>query len=239
MCEIIDEEKYELVDQDTIELFNHIHVMRCALISMQEISEILQTKDFFVETKMDGERFQIHIENGNYKYYSRNGLDYTSTYGNNRTCGALTPFLANNLSNDIKSIVLDGEMMVWNKERLIYHVKGENFDVKSIKEDDPYLRPCFCVFDVLFLNNECLLAKPLIERYRLVETLMKEQQGVLTISRRDKLRDFQHFVDSLNDAIDKNEEGVVIKEIDGKYRPGTRIGWYKIKPDVSFFLFIL
>lgn len=202
---------------------------------MAQIENKLITIDFFVETKMDGERFQIHIENGLFKYYSRNGYDYTQTFGSNRSEGALTPFLCNNLADNIKNAILDGEMMVWNKERLIYHVKGEDIDVKNIKNDDPVLRPCFVVFDLLFYNDECMLGKPLVERDRLVKHLIKEQQGVIMVSSRNKLRDFQHFVDSLNEAIDKNEEGIVIKETDSKYRPGTRVGWYKIKPDVSSF----
>lgn len=41
----------------------------------------IDDKLFYVENKFDGERFQLHMENGVFKYFSRNGFDYTGTYG--------------------------------------------------------------------------------------------------------------------------------------------------------------
>lgn len=38
-------------------------------------------REFFVENKFDGERFQLHMADGKFKYFSRNGFDYTSTFG--------------------------------------------------------------------------------------------------------------------------------------------------------------
>ena len=57
---------------------------------------------------------------------------------------------------------------------------------------------------------------------------------------RIKLRDGDHFVEHFNKAFDSNEEGVVIKQEDSKYRPGQRErgGWFKMKPDVSHSVYI-
>lgn len=51
---------------------------------------------------------------------------------------------------------------------------------------------------------------------------------------RVRVRDAAHFLECLNKAFDSNEEGIVIKQEDSKYRPGQREkgGWFKIKPDV-------
>lgn len=43
----------------------------------------------------------------------------------------------------------------------------------------------------------------------------------------------------LDDAIDNNEEGIVVKDPLSIYKPNSRIsGWYKIKPEVRFFLIL-
>ena len=42
----------------------------------------------------------------------------------------------------------------------------------------------------------------------------------------------QDCADALNDAIDRREEGIMVKDPDSPYKPNTRKGgWYKIKPE--------
>ena len=46
------------------------------------------------------------------------------------------------------------------------------------------------------------------------------------------------MVKALNDAIDRQEEGLILKNPDSIYKPAAKIGggWYKIKPEVNFLL---
>ena len=42
----------------------------------------------------------------------------------------------------------------------------------------------------------------------------------------------QDCADALNDAIDRREEGIMVKDPESPYKPNTRKGgWYKIKPE--------
>jgi ATP-dependent DNA ligase len=57
---------------------------------------------------------------------------------------------------------------------------------------------------------------------------------------------FLYFVSSsdilekLNQAIDNQDEGIVVKDFESYYIPSQRnAGWYKIKPDVCTLKFIL
>lgn len=36
---------------------------------------------YYLENKFDGERFQLHMNGGKFKYFSRNGFDFTEKYG--------------------------------------------------------------------------------------------------------------------------------------------------------------
>lgn len=38
------------------------------------------SKIYYVETKFDGERLQVHKKNNEVKLFSRNGIDYTKIY---------------------------------------------------------------------------------------------------------------------------------------------------------------
>lgn len=87
---------------------------------------------------------------------------------------------------------------------------------------------------MIFINGENLIEKPYAERIRKLRTIIDEKRGGLMLCEREKVRDADHFLECLNRAFDSNEEGVVIKQEDSKYRPGKREkgGWYKMKPDV-------
>lgn len=111
---------------------------------------------------------------------------------------------------------------------------AENFTAKYLKQDDQQCRPCYVIYDLIYLNGESLTKIPYAERIRKLKTLFREQKGALVCCERTKLRDADHFLECLNKAFDANEEGVVIKEQDSKYHPGKREhgGWFKMKPDV-------
>lgn len=60
---------------------------------------------------------------------------------------------------------------------------GMNFDVKNLKADSVH-RPCYCVFDILYLNGKTITNKPLSERVRILDNLFEPIKGVIEKSRR-------------------------------------------------------
>lgn len=228
-------EKIELEEQPKqlmVEPFFHVKSMLCYRLKMSDINNLLSKNDFYSETKMDGERFQIHIKNGEFRYFSRNGFDFTKTYGNSRHDGSLSPSINSLFLMDVRNLILDGEMMVWNKANQTYHTKGENFDVKKLNTNDPSIRPCFVVYDLLFLNDDILINKPYAERVRILKKLFREQAGVMVQCERHKIAGSEDLLNEFNKALDNKEEGLVIKTLDSFYQPGERAGgWYKMKAD--------
>ncbi|XP_055914107.1 DNA ligase 4 isoform X2 [Eupeodes corollae] len=221
----------ELCLEKVIAPFNHIRPMLCERLKTENLYDMLGNDTLYAETKMDGERFQMHMVDGQFKYYSRNGVDYTKSFGNNEHNGNLTPLLVSSLEKHVKNIILDGEMMVWDKISACYRVKGENFDVKHL-EVGTNLRPCFVVYDLIYLNDKSYVEKPYAERVDKLKSCFKEETGVLELGKRTKLCTLQHFMDIFNEALDANEEGVVIKMHRSQYKPGSRNGgWFKVKAD--------
>ncbi|XP_062537233.1 DNA ligase 4 [Armigeres subalbatus] len=217
-----------------VRLFNPVKPMLCQRVDLKLVDGMIKKDEFWLETKMDGERFQVHKEGQIFKYFSRNSYEYSHVFGENvnHRGSTLTPYLSHLLAANVQSVILDGEMMVFDKSELIYRDKSENTDVKAIKADNPALRPCFVVYDVLFLNGKSLIMVPYAERIRLLGTIVKEKIGFLAICHRTKVKNSEHLVDLLNQAIDAHQEGVVIKKENSAYSPNERnAGWYKIKPD--------
>lgn len=216
-----------------IEPLFHVRPMLCQRLDMSKLDEILKRNDFYSETKMDGERFQIHIKNGEFRYFSRNGFDFTKSYGISRYEGTLSPSINSLFLLDVRNLILDGEMMVWNKTNQKYHTKAESYDVKKLNSTDSSIRPCFVVYDLLFLNDDLLINKPYAERVRMLKNLFREQVGVMVMCNRHKIIDRDDLLNEFNKAMDNEEEGLVIKTLDSFYKPGERVtsGWHKIKAD--------
>lgn len=118
-CEII--ENNEPIDvASTVAPCQLIWPMLCEKIKLSRLSDLINANEFALETKLDGERCQIHMNGAEFRYYSRNGNDFTSSYVN-----TYTPVLAQLLNQkSIQNIILDGEMMVWNRSDESFHMRG-------------------------------------------------------------------------------------------------------------------
>lgn len=193
--------------------------------------------EFYIETKYDGDRFQVHRDKDQFMYFSRNGHDYTSVFGPDSTnIGTLTPYIVNSFKIDCEKCILDGEMVIYNRNEKIIHSKGDSFDVKSIQASDSQLQPCFIVFDILMYNDEVLTNKPLNERLEyLHKKIFEPIEGRLIFSAIKKGQSNQDVINELNLAIEERQEGIVVKDPWAVYKPNVREngGWYKIKPDYT------
>ncbi|XP_050306380.1 DNA ligase 4 [Anthonomus grandis grandis] len=185
---------------------------------------------YYTENKFDGERFQLHMDNGMFKYFSRNGFDYTNIYGSTVNEGIFTPKLQNVFQPFVKRIILDGEMMLWNTITNKYGSKGMDLDVKKLKDNGKY-QPCFCVYDIILLNDKILTNKPLKDRLSLLERAFKEQiPGTIILSKVKIVSSRQEIIDTLNAAVEVEDEGIIVKEPNSIYKYSDRnSGWYKMK----------
>ncbi|RMZ95310.1 DNA ligase 4 [Brachionus plicatilis] len=196
-----------------------------------KIEELLGGRQFYIETKFDGERFQMHKIGNKFMYFSRNGYDYTETFGEDIHSGSLTPFIFSALSKEATNLILDGEMCAYNSKEKLLLSKGDDIDVKSARKYDS-IQTCFCVFDILLFNDTVLTNRPLKERVEFIRKCCSEIEGRIQYSVQQKALSNQQVVDALNKAIDSRLEGIVVKDPESVYKPSQRGGgWYKVKPD--------
>ncbi|RUS12502.1 hypothetical protein BC937DRAFT_87719 [Endogone sp. FLAS-F59071] len=80
----------------------------------QDIPKAMGANKFYIQQKLDGERLQLHMREGQFRYWSRKTTDYTNLYGANMVEGALTPHIHNCFHHKARSLILDGEMVAWD-----------------------------------------------------------------------------------------------------------------------------
>ncbi|KAM6893322.1 DNA ligase 4 isoform 1-T2 [Lycodopsis pacificus] len=215
----------------SIGLFSAFKPMLAGVADIRNVEKQMGNAPFYIQTKLDGERIQLHKDGDVYKYFSRNAFEYTQQFGGSPLQGSLTPYIHNVFKGHVVNCILDGEMMAYNPTTETFMQKGSKFDIKKLMEDSE-LQTCFCVFDVLLVNDQKLGREPLKKRYETLETVFTPVKGRLHLVPKADARTMQEVVNALNDAIDGREEGIMVKDPMSIYKPDKRgEGWLKIKPE--------
>jgi len=183
VCDTLKDPKKRLHEVG-IELFSPCRPMLGERAKPNEIEKIMSGKQFYIETKFDGERFQMHMSRSpstKYVYFSRNGHEFTATFGADPfSDGSLTPFIDLCIRPECTSVILDGEMCGYNNREKYLLSLSDEYDVKSYKSgryEDKAVQTCFCVFDVLYYNGEVLTNRPLRERVDYMQKCFTEIEG--------------------------------------------------------------
>ncbi|CAO2611378.1 DNA ligase 4 [Lemmus lemmus] len=215
----------------SISLFSAFKPMLAAVADVERVEKDMKQQSFYIETKLDGERMQMHKDGAVYRYFSRNGYNYTDQFGASPHEGSLTPFIHGAFRTDVQECILDGEMMAYNPTTQTFMQKGVKFDIKRMVEDSE-LQTCYCVFDVLMVNNKKLGRETLRKRYDILSSTFTPIQGRIEIVQKKLAHTKNEVVDALNEAIDNREEGIMVKHPLSIYKPDKRgEGWLKIKPE--------
>lgn len=220
LCQIISKTLNQSVDDEY--LFQFIRPMLSIKASKRLLTP-LNLSGYLVEEKFDGERFQLHYTKTNYKWYSRQGNIIESNFDQ------LTKQIEPNISENVNNLVLDGEMVGYCPKTRKYGTKGFNYDIKKVK-DTSYYQACFIVFDILVHNSHNVQMKGLKDRKKLIEEVIKDKEGILMKSKVRIISTVEELVDSLNESVKKDLEGIVIKHPDSVYLPNQRTSsWIKVK----------
>ncbi|THX88607.1 ATP-dependent DNA ligase [Aureobasidium pullulans] len=199
---------------------------------------------FWIEEKLDGERMQLHMIHDEstpggfrFNYWSRKAKDYTDLYGKGfeEEQSALTRHLKNAFNENVRSIILDGEMISWDMKddrivgfgHLKTHAKAHREDINS-----PHARPLFRIFDCLYLNDEVLTNYSLRDRRKALVS------AVNNVHRRFEIHEYVEATTAadvepeLRKVVAESSEGLVMKNPRSVYLLNSRNSdWMKVKPE--------
>lgn len=165
--------------------------------------------DWIFEIKWDGYRAIAEVDKNEAKLYSRNGLNFQNTY----------PIIYESLQNIGSSMILDGEIVVFNNKGL------PDFQLLQQYPEHSDLPIVYQVFDILEYSNKSLYDIPLVERKQLLKKVLPNNDFIQYCDHIEaKGNDFFHIIQK------KNMEGIIAKEKNSVYKKGYRSSqWLKIK----------
>jgi DNA ligase-4 len=211
--------------------------------------------EIFLEPKIDGERMLVHVnkQTNNVAIYSRNGVNFTKRYGDNQ----LSPILMIGFKG--LGAVFDGEMVAWDSAKGRIHAFGSNRDVSSAAASDANegdtqdigdydslgitsLGNLFYIaFDLIYYvdidgREHDLRNTSLADRRILLERIILPVPHRFEVIHSTRLMaSIDGIKDYIKSALDRREEGVVIKRSNSVYKLGVRgAGWYKVKADYDY-----
>ncbi len=175
-----------------------------------------------VEDKYDGIRCQVHADGTRVAVYSRTLDDVTASF----------PELDAGLRALAGRYVLDGEIVAWKDGPVPFlHLQQRlrRKDPDSLRGDVPVV---LWAFDLLHLDGEDLVDRPLGERRRMLEGLRWGERVRLAASTVASTP--SELAARFRRARDAGYEGVVVKRPESPYQPGRRgRQWLKWKEELA------
>ncbi|KGN40959.1 ATP-dependent DNA ligase [Knoellia aerolata] len=185
---------------------------------------LLVTGEASVEHKLDGARIQVHRSGSEVRVYTRSLADVTSRVPEIVEVARALP---------VESVILDGETLMLDDDGSPRPFQDTMSRFGADESREQVLAPRF--FDVLHVDGEDLIDRPLAERLAVLERIGPAYRiaGEVTADPEVALRVSQ-------DALAAGHEGVMVKAIDSTYAAGRRgKHWVKVKPVHTYDLVVL
>ena len=188
--------------------FTHADVMLARLID-----RLPSDMGWVFELKYDGHRTVGYCENGRARLVTRGGHDSTATFP--AAAEALEKMLGG------RAAVVDGEMVVAGKDGVPDFSALQAYAKSGTGGGLTYV-----LFDLLALDGEDLRARPLLERKKLLKSLLEGAPPLLAYSEHTAKRMTEKQLAALKA---RGMEGVVAKRADAPYIGGKNGDWLKLK----------
>ncbi|MFH1403044.1 MAG: ATP-dependent DNA ligase [Candidatus Altiarchaeota archaeon] len=179
------------------------------------------------EVKYDGARLQIHKYDDTVELYTRRLENVTRQF----------PEMVEASRKNINagSCIIEGEVVAIKVDEgrkplpfqyLSRRIKRKYNIPEIVKEIPVELN----LFDLLYLDGEDKLAEKFSERRRMLAEIISETNAYI-LSESLVTDDIKRAEEFYKKSLDMGHEGVMVKNLDAPYKPGSRVGYmYKIKP---------
>jgi ATP-dependent DNA ligase I len=221
--------------------------------AITEVLDRFEGQTFTCEYKYDGERAQIHyvakdtdeelsqsaigatkeVGKGVAAIFSRNSEDLSKKYPD------VLAKLPTWVKEDTKSFVLDCESVAWDVEekKVLPFQQLMTRKKKDVKVEDVKVKVCVFAFDLLYLNGEAVVEKPLRERRDLLHKAFQPVEGEFAYATSMDGQELDEIQTFLDESVKASCEGLMVKMLDGEesgYEPSKRSrNWLKVGSSIS------
>lgn len=181
-----------------------------------------------VEYKYDGFRLIIHKKGKEVTLFTRRLENVTKQFPE------IKEFVLKYVKG--KSFILDSEAVGFDKktkkytefQKISQRIRRK-YGIEKLSKDLPIE---INVFDILYYNGKSLLDTPFKKRTELIKKIITSKPYKIIHSKQIITSDTKVAEKFYKEALKANQEGVMIKNLDAQYNPGSRVGhMLKIKPD--------
>lgn len=177
------------------------------------VTEVPTGEGWLHEMKYDGYRIVGLVQKGRVRLFSRNQKEWTDK---------LQPQAEALASLGLADAWVDGEVVVLTQDgKTDFQALQNAFDLQSPR---PIV---YCLFDLMYLNGYDLRQAPLVERKRVLASLLADGRAGTVLRYSDHLVGPGELV--FTEACRRGLEGLIAKRADGRYRSGRGRSWLKIK----------
>jgi DNA ligase-1 len=138
--------------------------------------------------------------------------------------------------SQVNDCILDSEVVAFDRAsnrilpfQSIQHRKRTDVEVADIT-----VEVCIYLFDVMYLNGESLMKKPLVERREILRRTIEEVPGKMQMVQFQNTTSFEDIEQLLMDSVKIGCEGLMVKSLKerAEYEPSKRsFNWLKLKKD--------
>jgi DNA ligase-1 len=179
------------------------------------------------EYKYDGFRIQVHKKDKEIILFTRRLENVTKQF----------PEVVKYVKEHIKgkSFILDTEAVGFDpktKKYLPFQSMSQRikrkYDIDKMAKDFPVEMN---VFDAVYFEGKNLMAEPFEKRRQLIEKIVKPEKRKIVVAKQLVTSDAKEADKFYNESLSQGEEGVMVKNLKGIYKPGSRVGYgVKVKP---------
>ncbi|MHB1456463.1 MAG: DNA ligase D [Armatimonadota bacterium] len=184
------------------------------------VEKPFSSPDWLFEIKWDGYRAISFIEKDSFRFVSRRNMDIAGKFPQSESIPGLI---------DAELAIIDGEIVVVDENgkpdfQSLQNIANIYPSHKVV--DKSVIRLVYYVFDLLYLNGKDLRDLPLIERKKLLKSIVRPN-------------DFMKYSDEIiergnelyEQAIQMGLEGIIAKKLDSPYLEKRTSYWQKIKTE--------
>ena len=222
----IKESGLEGLESLEMELFRPVNAMLAMKVDSLEEGFETVGRPAGIDFKYDGMRAQIHKKGDEVRVFTRRLEDVTEQFPDVREA------VERNVSSE--GCIIDSEIVAYDPEdgslipfqKLSKRIKRK-YGIGEMTEEIPVeVRP----FDLIY-DEGSVIGESYSDRYERLETMVSEDKRSIRMVDHAETSDEEEASAMQQRALSQGHEGIMMKNLDAEYRPGSRVGYMvKLKP---------
>ncbi len=183
-----------------------------------------------IEYKYDGFRLQIHKNKDKVQLFTRRQEDVTNQFPDivervKKTVNAEKCII------DSEVIGLDKKTGNWLPFQNISQRIKRKYKIKEMVKKIPVI---IAPFDLISLEGNDLLETEFSKRRKKLKKIIKSKKNKIEIAKQIITSNEKQAKKFYKESLEKGNEGVMVKNLEAKYKPGSRVGYgVKVKPETE------